>query len=276
MGFALDGARYDSRSWWSTILQPNFTFFWNVFPPVMLTFIWSSFAHFIVQRYAYVRLPTHGFIMVGSFVSFLVVFRAHQAYHRYERAHTAASSLSHELRDVVRVAIGYLKIEDEEGKLDMDQAAVHITRYVLAIAVSVCAFCRIAEYQYQKGGKLPSEIKRQLDMDITRLEYLLMDDEFVFVQHTLGIMRSKDDVCCWQDPYWVQTRVPFVHRTSFDGVILSKMKHSKLSDSDTQYVNDGPSNICSPPIILCTWLTRECAQHCGQRNGYSERTSAVQ
>lgn len=207
-------------------------------------------------------------------MSFLIVFRANHSYNRYQRTHLSVALLSHQLRDLVRIAIGYVQCTDDNGKRAMDVAAIHITRYVLGIAVTVISYCRMAEFQPPGSKRIPDKVKQLLDVDIKRLESLLLDDEFRYLSKTMGDFALREYFCCGRNKKWEQNDVPCLRYRRENGDDIESttpiLKESSAM-GDPRNVFGGPKNVCNPLSILSVWLTRECASHCGRPNGYFER-----
>lgn len=196
---------YDNDAWISTL----FTLVGTVWPAikkpmVVLAFYMSSAyaasVHFDTS-FGH-NGPTTS--VVGGTLSFLLIFRANQAYIRYWDGRTSVSMFFTNLRDFLMLALMYVPgAKDREAQApsltkkllqrfpELSELAVYVrvdlVRLCVAYAVLLKMHTRIA-YDGYCFGKISGETKWLVDWDRLRLMQLLKEDEFYAIDRCIGIV----------------------------------------------------------------------------------------
>jgi hypothetical protein len=143
--------------------------------------------------------------VIGGTLSFLLIFRANQAYTRYWDGRTYLSLFFTNMRDFLMLALLYLHGTKEKetirsssvanrkiaAKIDLGDLAtgvrVDLVRLSVAYAVILKLHSRIA-YEGYCFGKISGETKWLVDWDRLRLMQLLKEEEFVAIDKCIGII----------------------------------------------------------------------------------------
>lgn len=214
---------YDNSSW----ILPVFSWFGTVWPtikkPFLILVLYMFFA-FLGAQFFQVDWGQNGpnTSVIGGTLSFLLIFRANQAYSRYWDGRTCVSLYFTNLRDFLMLASMYLHGEKDkkipgfpkhrskfEQSLDLYQLATNVridlVRLCLAHAVVLKMHTRIA-YDGYCFGRISGETKWLVDWDRFRLRQLLKEDEFGAVDRCIGIIDEEQRSGCTLDELVEQFR----------------------------------------------------------------------
>lgn len=199
---------YDNSAW----ILPVFSWVGTVYPaikrPMMVLFAYMCIA-FAGAEYFQTSFgeigPTTS--VIGGTLSFLLIFRANQAYTRYWDGRTSVTTFFTTLRDFLMLSMMYVHGTKEKGAIsastqkkfdalypDLVQRAMRVRvdlgRLCVAYAVLLKLHTRIA-YDGYCFGVISGETKWLVDWDRLRLAQLLKEDEFYAVDKCLGIIEDE-------------------------------------------------------------------------------------
>lgn len=193
---------YDNTSWIGLVFRFSGTVWERIWHIVLLIVaICGVF-------YAYEVVEGHGFgstghTILGSTMSFLLVFRASAASDRYWQGKTLVSQTFSGLRQMIMMMCVSMKggkaceawrdrrasCEDDANDIKASMARVNCVRLVLAYAVALKLHMRIAHDGYVRGV-IDAHQKRMVDIDRIRLRGLLTRQEFELVNSMIPIFND--------------------------------------------------------------------------------------
>jgi len=196
---------YDNEGWISTVFTLTGTVWPAIKRPMLLVLCYMLVAYFCAVQFNMSfgeNGPTTS--VIGGTLSFLLIFRANQAYIRYWDGRTSISMFFTSLRDFLMLAMLYIpgaKDRESQGpqltkKLlqrfpELSELAmtvrVDLVRLCVAYAVLLKMHTRIA-YDGYCFGKISGETKWLVDWDRLRLIQLLKEDEFYAIDRCIGII----------------------------------------------------------------------------------------
>mmetsp|Transcript_19487 Transcript_19487/g.61122 ORF Transcript_19487/g.61122 Transcript_19487/m.61122 type:complete len:433 (+) Transcript_19487:66-1364(+) len=197
---------YDNGDWFEVI----FTYVGTVWPQIRTRFIVVT--AYAVVAYAFqaiyrLNFGTEGKTILMGTMSFLLIFRANQAYARYWQGRSIVSELFSDIREFIMLTLIYTRggintatflfhggpgippksrfIED-----GFDQKAhemrVDVVRLCVALGVAFKLHTRIAHDGYCFGS-ISRQAKWYCDFDRLRLRQLLTEEEFKVIDGCVGI-----------------------------------------------------------------------------------------
>jgi len=201
---------YDSGKW----IEPITRYQGTVWPAIrwkcILTSIYVCSTYSIASQYE-MNFGSEGRTILFGTMSFLLIFRANQAYSRYWYGRTIVSHLFSDLREVVLLTIVFLRggasastnlLVSLGGRrpLQLDDAfdqkarevRVDTVRLIVALAVSLCLHTRICLDGYCFGSISP-ELRWRIDWDRLRLRQLLTEEEFRMVDKSVGFGEEEEE-----------------------------------------------------------------------------------
>lgn len=187
---------YDNRTWLGSLYHMTGTVIPNILAPVFIIGVWSYVAY-----KAQIWAPEifeidagNAHKILGTFVSFFLIFRTNQAYNRYWHSNNCLKDIQVCCREVcVQFTVynkGGILAKDPKQKEAWEAAATQAKtdaiRYILAFCVSFKLHSRLA-YDGYMVGEIDQARKEQVDMDRGRLRGLLQAQEFAVVDSMLHI-----------------------------------------------------------------------------------------
>eukprot|EP00746_Dinoflagellata_sp_MGD_P010941 gnl/MRDRNA2_/MRDRNA2_122786_c0_seq1.p1 gnl/MRDRNA2_/MRDRNA2_122786_c0~~gnl/MRDRNA2_/MRDRNA2_122786_c0_seq1.p1 ORF type:complete len:453 (-),score=55.96 gnl/MRDRNA2_/MRDRNA2_122786_c0_seq1:208-1566(-) len=203
---------YDTGSWLGAAFKWTGTVFTSIAWPAFWMILYNVGAYFLTLYLEY-NLGSQGHTILGSTMSFLLIFRANQAYSRYWQGRNFVSYFFAELRDLSMLFMLYMKAgtgtvnwqhrrtvegaAQELGNWDeldvkASDARVRLARLVIGLAVSLKLHLRLAWDGYCFGS-IAAEEKFRVDWDRFRLAQLLVPEEFQMVDDILGICEDSPE-----------------------------------------------------------------------------------
>eukprot|EP00930_Biecheleria_cincta_P008663 TRINITY_DN110197_c0_g1_i1.p1 TRINITY_DN110197_c0_g1~~TRINITY_DN110197_c0_g1_i1.p1 ORF type:complete len:444 (+),score=53.38 TRINITY_DN110197_c0_g1_i1:120-1451(+) len=228
---------YDDGSWLRIILQKTGSV-WPTIWPMMVAWVLTVVGTYLLLDTQDLTFGTDEHSMLGGTMSFLLVFRANQAYTRYWEGRTAISHFFSDMRNFLLFVNLYVRggvrnvnwdngnrsgFKNDENDMLAREVRVTATRLSIAFAVLLKSHTRLQLDGYC-FGEITKDVKWDLDWDRLRLRQLLNDFEFRMVDSHLGILgrpnASKiDDLVAqfhscyeegppdtWPDVFKIQTR----------------------------------------------------------------------
>lgn len=190
---------YDHNTWLGSLTRIQGTVIESIWMPVVLVGLWA----YLVVTLATGPLPvicelsqdvTSTHKMLGTFVSFFLIFRTNQAYIRYWQCNATLKLIQIGTRELHSQFLIYIKGghaqkgKDEAAYQKMErtalQAKVDATRYIMSYCIAFKLHSRIA-YDGYNEGQIDGEKKQQVDFDRARLRGLLTAEEFAIVDNIL-------------------------------------------------------------------------------------------
>lgn len=188
---------YDNKSWWRTALYPNFAFLHNLFPAVIGVFCWSAISYYLCVATDF-RVSRRGFIVFGSAVSFLTVFRVQKSYDHYMESKTAVAAMTNDARDLMRIVLFCTREQKKayaSGEVwscpspDLRECWINTIRLTVALMVCVTIYSRTAYNMVTPGlRQLSTKLNRQVEFDLSRLRGLVYEEEFELIQKNLFVI----------------------------------------------------------------------------------------
>lgn len=207
---------YDHNSWLGSLLRIQGTVMHSIFVPVCCVGAWA----YLVQLLAMLYPPlcdlskdvgaTHK--MLGTFVSFFLIFRTNQAYLRYWHCNETLKIIMIGARELHSQFLVYIKggrnVKDDSEKFESyeriaAQAKIDCTRYLLGYCTAFKLHSRIAYTGYHEG-EIDEEEKEQVDFDRARLRGLLTPEEYAIIDN---VLRICDEPLIRGEAYPVSTEV---------------------------------------------------------------------
>lgn len=207
---------YDHNSWLGSLLRLQGTVTCGIFIPVLCVGIWS----YVIQIIATIYPPicdlsgdvTSTHKMLGTFVSFFLIFRTNQAYQRYWHCNETLKLIMIGARELHAQFLVYIKggrnVKSDPDKFELfesiaGQAKQDAVRYILAYCTAFKLHTRIAYTGYHEG-EIDEEEKEQVDFDRARLRGLLTAEEFSIIDN---VLRVCDEPLIRGEAYPVSTEV---------------------------------------------------------------------
>lgn len=165
-----------------------------------------------------------GYLLMGKFVSFLLIFRANGAYVRYWGSSTTIKEVETSSRELHMMYLVYIRggldydeqPKSEEARRELQAKGTRIktdaTRLILAFLVSFKMHTRLAWEGYLRGS-VTREVVEQVSIDRARLRGLLTADEFEALDKLTLVSEIKIPVeknifrkyCCKRNHFKVNT-----------------------------------------------------------------------
>lgn len=199
---------YNNEAWVSSV----FTHTGTVWPAVKKPFLALTcyvVAACVASRHFNTTFGENGPTthVIGGTLSFLLIFRANQAYLRYWDGRTSVSILFTNLRDFLLLACLYTprqKDREAQSKALRDKlqkrfpelgelasnVRVDLVRLTIAYAILLKMHTRIA-YDGYCFGSISGDTKWQIDWDRLRLIQLLKEEEFIAIDRCIGIVDDE-------------------------------------------------------------------------------------
>mmetsp|Transcript_71272 Transcript_71272/g.204488 ORF Transcript_71272/g.204488 Transcript_71272/m.204488 type:complete len:456 (-) Transcript_71272:66-1433(-) len=169
-------------------------------------FIWAvlSLAYYVYAEEVHPPINKDSATILGSAMSFLLIFRSHQAYARYWEGRSCVSEFFAHLRDFMMMSCIHVHggqstmawisgqptlvgtLPDDEFDQRAREFRCNLARYTIAYAVVMKLYSRIALEGYCVG-RISKETKWSVDWDRLRLRQLLNEEEFRMVDDSLQI-----------------------------------------------------------------------------------------
>mmetsp|Transcript_41090 Transcript_41090/g.87511 ORF Transcript_41090/g.87511 Transcript_41090/m.87511 type:complete len:433 (-) Transcript_41090:55-1353(-) len=196
---------YDNGQW----MQVVCTYAGSVWPSIRMPFaVWVAWvlASFFLTSSMHQALGTDGHTTLGSTMAFLLIFRANQAYARYWEGRSCTTMFFADLREIIINGMMYIhggthteawlsgdrkKVPDDKLDVKASQLRVDLVRLIVAFAVILKMYTRVACDGYYCFGRIDRDTKWLVDWDRLRLRQLLKEGEFRAVDSCLGI--SEED-----------------------------------------------------------------------------------
>lgn len=192
---------YDHNTWLGSLTRIRGTVISSILGPVICVALWACIVLLIatgpypgICELSADVTATHK--MLGTFVSFFLIFRTNQAYIRYWQCNETLKLIQIGTRELHSQFLIYMKGghvakgKDEAAYQKMErtalQAKVDATRYIMSYCVAFKLHSRIA-YDGYNEGEIDLEKKAQVDFDRARLRGLLTAEEFAIVDNILLI-----------------------------------------------------------------------------------------
>jgi len=196
---------YDNKVWHTVVFKYTGTVWPQIGLPLFLL-TWYAIGSYAFAVHYEFNIGNEGELIFGSTMSFLLIFRANQAYTRYWEGRTHCAYFFSDLRDFLMLCMLYMRggiftslwlfrgggasrircpIEDEFD-IKARIARVDLMRLTIALAVSFKLHTRICLEGYCFGS-ISKENKWLIDYDRLRLRQLLTDMEFRIVDAYIGI-----------------------------------------------------------------------------------------
>jgi len=196
---------YDNEAWINTVFTLTGTVWPTIRRPMLLVlcYLLAAYASAIQFNISFGENgPTTS--VIGGTLSFLLIFRANQAYIRYWDGRTSLSMFFTSLRDFLMLALLYIPSAKDRESLgpaltkkllqrfpELSELAmtvrVDLVRLCVAYAVLLKMHTRIA-YDGYCFGRISGETKWLVDWDRLRLIQLLKEDEFYAIDRCIGIV----------------------------------------------------------------------------------------
>mmetsp|Transcript_34223 Transcript_34223/g.107382 ORF Transcript_34223/g.107382 Transcript_34223/m.107382 type:complete len:467 (+) Transcript_34223:123-1523(+) len=196
---------YSGNNWFEVI----FTYVGTVWPQIKVRFFLT--AAYSVMAYIFCSVEgnvgSEGRTILFGTMSFLLIFRANQAYSRYWQGRNMVTDFFSDLRELIMVSLIYIRggvctstflfhggpgippkwviPEDAFDKMAREMR-VDVVRLSVALAVAYKLHTRVAWDGYC-FGRISREVKWYVDFDRFRLRLLLSEEEFELVDGRLGI-----------------------------------------------------------------------------------------
>jgi len=201
---------YDNGKWLQTLWTYRGSVWYKVAPPLIRWLVYVFMSWFAIQwLQENIGSISKWNKVFGSSLSFLLVFRANQAYARYLEGRTALTLFFSDIRDFVMFAtlhvqggaatlrplIGKPNTAHKQDKplreKEVDEPAhelrVELVRLALALAVCLKIHAKMAHDGYIYGS-INGWTKWLIDWDRFRLKQLLNEDEFLWVDSCITIV----------------------------------------------------------------------------------------
>mmetsp|Transcript_89558 Transcript_89558/g.191911 ORF Transcript_89558/g.191911 Transcript_89558/m.191911 type:complete len:460 (-) Transcript_89558:58-1437(-) len=197
---------YDNSDWFEVI----FTYFGTVWSQIRTKFIFIvlyAIAAYAVACYYEYNFGSEGRTILFGTMSFLLIFRANQAYTRYWQGRCVVSEFFSDIRDFIMLSLIYIRgglhtstflfhggpgippkshFYEDAFDLKATELRINVVRLCVALAVSFKLHTRIALDGYCFGS-ISGETKWLVDWDRLRLLQLLTVEEFRIVDACMGI-----------------------------------------------------------------------------------------
>mmetsp|Transcript_59426 Transcript_59426/g.173904 ORF Transcript_59426/g.173904 Transcript_59426/m.173904 type:complete len:470 (+) Transcript_59426:197-1606(+) len=200
---------YARENWFEVI----FTYVGTVWPQIRVKFwlatLYSTIAYVLCEEKG--NIGSEGRTILFGTMSFLLIFRANQAYSRYWVGRTMVTGFFSDLREIIMISLIYIKggvctstflfhggpgippkwmiPEDAFDKMAREMR-VDIVRLSIALAVAYKLHTRVAHDGYC-FGHITKEVKWCVDFDRFRLRLLLSGEEFGIVDGLLGVAEPE-------------------------------------------------------------------------------------
>lgn len=273
---------YDTQSWCDILLRWEGTVFQNIFLKVVMVFLYNvgafCLATYLDQDFA--KGSAEKGAVLGSCLSFLLVFRANVAYRRYWEGRTFMSLFFTDVRDLVMVVSTFFRgglgtytwtrkcgedgfsierkscLDDADDRRAAD-GRTDMVRWAVALAVSFRIHMRICTAGYSFGS-ISKYTKWTLDFDRMRLRGLMSAAEFKRLDEHLGVHDTPED----RNFFWSAG-------TAQPGIFH---KHEAHPYASVPHAFDVDSHPRSRPmhVILCIFV-RNMYSHMNDPHGYKER-----
>merc|ERR1719327_1451834 len=208
---------YDNRSWTSAVFTWNGTV-WPTIWRLFFCLVWYVVASYVVSMYLRVNFGSEGHSILGGTMSFLMIFRANQAYARYWEGRSFVSFLFSDIRDFVVLSLLYLRggvssstwlfrvggVDKRrfslEDKFDekVREARCDIIRLCVCLAITFKMHTRIC-YDGYCFGEISKDTKWKIDFDRFRLRQMMPETEWALVDEHIGIMEPDGFVLQAED-----------------------------------------------------------------------------
>jgi len=202
---------YDDSDWVSLV----FVRVGTVWPAIQGKFcavsIYAVFAYAFSEVFK-VNFGSEGRTILMASMSFLLIFRANQAYQRYWSGRTEVSEFFAAVREFILLAMGYVRggvhtsmalfygtsspslasIHEDKFDVTARELRVDLARLTVAICVTLRMHTNVACDGYCFGS-ISSQSKWLLDWDRLRLRQLLTAEEFAIVDTAIGVAEHEGD-----------------------------------------------------------------------------------
>lgn len=239
---------YNHRKWFDAFFQPRISLIVGIVSPSILVLLYSIGAFYFCLNNPHVCLSEHGQAILGTFVTFLLVFRGRKSYSRYWKAKHAVSTLCHDSRELVGCVIFYMRGVDfrtgDDHFDDTVEAMVGIVRHVIAFALSILIYTRIGWVRLLNIN-MCEEDRLRLEIERFRLKCLLSEKEFSIMDQMLRA-NTRNGGSSAQDDEGNLPRNP-------SDMLMSVWDEIQL------------------PVVAAGWLRREVNRNINTPHGFPER-----
>lgn len=214
------------------------------------------------------QLGSEGHTILGSTMSYLLVFRANTASERFWYSRKAMTQLFLSMRGLVMLMCATMKggganelwrstrhkhTQEDANDIRASMARVNFIRWSLAFVISLKLHTRICNDGYM-SGRIDSETKRMVDLDRIRLRALMTRQEFEELNVLIPIFNEP-------------------HITKGASVLTHDLIEEALDqDLDDWYEVDTTPDMRQPLAILL-FLRMEITRHANEAWGFKERFS---
>mmetsp|Transcript_66891 Transcript_66891/g.157657 ORF Transcript_66891/g.157657 Transcript_66891/m.157657 type:complete len:468 (-) Transcript_66891:378-1781(-) len=211
---------YSTESWYAQIVRWQGTIWGEVKTKAILIGLYLGGAYWLcVHRGEDLGRTRHN--ILGSTISFLLIFRANNAYKRFMLGRAACIRFFSILREIICTYIVFLAggtrnrrlrwrrvgpssnhVTKEDTHMDVDDAIAseertEAVRWCLIMAIAFQMHTRLLDQGFNKG-RLTLDTKRKVDWDRYRIRGLTSESEFRSLDHVVRAIASPQSM--WDEP----------------------------------------------------------------------------